>query len=61
MIFNNSSCLAVLMPVILASQEVEIRRITAQSQPWQIVFEVGLEKNSSQTKTGWWTGSRYRP
>jgi hypothetical protein len=28
-----------LMPVILATQEAEIRRITVQGQPWQIVCE----------------------
>jgi hypothetical protein len=28
-----------LMPVILATQEAEIRRITVQSQPWQIVYK----------------------
>jgi hypothetical protein len=28
-----------LTPVILATQEAEIRRITVQSQPWQIVHE----------------------
>jgi hypothetical protein len=31
------------MPVILATQEVEIRRITVQSQPRQIVPETYLE------------------
>jgi hypothetical protein len=32
------------MPVIQPTQEVEIRRITAQSQPEQIVQETYLEK-----------------
>jgi hypothetical protein len=33
------------MSVILATQEVEIRRITVQSQPWQIVPEIPSQKN----------------
>jgi hypothetical protein len=28
-----------LMPIILATQETEIRRIAAQSQPGQMVYE----------------------
>jgi hypothetical protein len=33
------------MPIILATQEAEIRRITVQNQPrQQIVFETHLEK-----------------
>jgi hypothetical protein len=28
-----------LMPVILATQEAEIRRIAVQGQPWQIICE----------------------
>jgi hypothetical protein len=35
-----------LTPVILATQEVEIRRIVVQSQPWQIV----LKENPLQIK-----------
>jgi hypothetical protein len=27
-----------LMPIILATQEAEMRRIEVQSQPWQIVL-----------------------
>jgi hypothetical protein len=33
------------MPVILATQEAEIRRITARSQPGQIVRETLSQKN----------------
>jgi hypothetical protein len=45
-----------LTSVILATQEAEIRRITVQSQPRQIV----REKKKSQKK-GWWSSSRCRP
>jgi hypothetical protein len=37
-----------LTPVILATQEVEIRRITVQSQPRQIVLETLSQKYPSQ-------------
>jgi hypothetical protein len=36
-----------LTPVILATQEAEIRRITVQSHPRQIVPETLSQKNSS--------------
>jgi hypothetical protein len=43
-------------PVTLATQEAEIRRITVQSQPWQIVCKTlslnGSLKHPSQKK-GW--------
>jgi hypothetical protein len=42
------------MPVILAIQEAEIRRITVQSQPGQIVYETLSQKNSTQKRTGKW-------
>jgi hypothetical protein len=42
-----------LMPVILATQEAEIRRIEVQSQPWKIVPEALSQKNPSQKETGW--------
>jgi hypothetical protein len=41
-----------LTTVILATQEAEIRRITVQSQPWQIVCKTLSRKNPSQKK-GW--------
>jgi 4-hydroxy-3-methylbut-2-en-1-yl diphosphate synthase IspG/GcpE len=39
------------MPVILATQEAEIRRITVQSQRRQTVCENLPQKNPSQKKT----------
>jgi hypothetical protein len=39
-----------LTPVILATQETEIRRIEVQSQPRQIVHETLSGKNPSQKK-----------
>jgi hypothetical protein len=41
-----------LTPVILATQEAEIRKIEVQSQPRQIVHETLSQKNSSQKRTG---------
>jgi hypothetical protein len=41
-----------LMPVILASQEAEIRKITVQSQPREMVWESLSQKNPSQKKAG---------
>jgi hypothetical protein len=49
-----------LMPVTLATQEAEIRRITVQSQPGEIVYKI-LSRKKSVTKKGWWSGSRCRP
>jgi hypothetical protein len=40
------------MPVILATQEAEIRRIEVQSQPGQIVCETLSQKNPSQQSAG---------
>jgi hypothetical protein len=37
-----------LTPIILATQEAEIRRIEVQSQPGQIVLETLSQKNPSQ-------------
>jgi hypothetical protein len=43
-----------LLPVILATQEAEIRRIAVQSQSRQIVLETLSQKTF--TKKGWWSG-----
>jgi hypothetical protein len=40
------------MPVILATQEAEIRRIKVQSQPEQIVHETLSRKNPSPKRDG---------
>jgi hypothetical protein len=39
-----------LMPVTLATQEAEIRRIVVQSQPGQIVHKTLSQKNPSHKK-----------
>jgi hypothetical protein len=39
-----------LTPVLLATQEAEIRRISVQSQPGQIVHETLSRKNTLQKK-----------
>jgi hypothetical protein len=41
-----------LTPVILATQEAEIRRAAVQSQPRQIVLKILSQKNLSQKRTG---------
>jgi hypothetical protein len=41
-----------LTPVILATQEAEIRRIVVRSQPREIVLETLSQKNPSQKRTG---------
>jgi hypothetical protein len=48
------------MPVILATQKAEIRKITVQSQPRQIVLETLSQKNPSQ-KRAVGVSSRCRP
>jgi hypothetical protein len=51
-----------LMPVILATQEAEIRRIAVQSQPRQTVYQTLSQK---YLRSIWvfleWSGSRCRP
>jgi hypothetical protein len=49
-----------LMPVILATQEANIRRIPFWTQHKQIVCKT-LSWIKSITKKLWWSGSRYRP
>jgi hypothetical protein len=49
-----------LAPVILATQEAEIRGIAVQNQPRQIVHETLSWKRPSHKK-GWWSGSRCGP
>jgi hypothetical protein len=46
-----------LTPVILATQEAEIRRITVRSQPREIVPQDPISKIFI-IKKGWWSGSR---
>jgi hypothetical protein len=48
-----------LTPVILATQEAQIRRITVQSQPGQIVLEMLSRKTLH--KKGWWSDSGVAP
>jgi hypothetical protein len=40
------------MPIILSTQEAEIRRVMFQSQPRQIVHEIPSRKNSAQKMAG---------
>jgi hypothetical protein len=40
------------MPVILVTQEAEIRRITVRGQPWQIVFKTLSQKLHNTTRNG---------
>jgi hypothetical protein len=42
-----------LTPVILATQEAEIRRISVRHQPYL------RKKKKKITKQGWWSGSRW--
>jgi uncharacterized protein YaiL (DUF2058 family) len=42
------------MPIILATQEAEIRRIKVQSQPGQITHEPYLEKPSTKIGLPMW-------
>jgi hypothetical protein len=46
------------MPVILASQEAEIRRIAVESQTKANISRDPISKKI--TKKGWWSGSRNR-
>jgi hypothetical protein len=42
------------MPVFLATQEAEIKRITVQNQPWQIVHEPLSQKYLTQKELVEW-------
>jgi hypothetical protein len=44
------------MPVIITTQEAEIRRIKVQSQPEQIILQDSISKIPN-TKMGWQSGS----
>jgi hypothetical protein len=48
-----------LMPVLLATLEAEIRKISVWSQPWGISVQDLISKKPI-TKKLWWSGSRYR-
>jgi hypothetical protein len=49
-----------LMPVLLATQKPEMRKIVVWRHPGQIVRETLSQKNPT-TKKGWYNGSRCRP
>jgi hypothetical protein len=48
-----------LMPVILATQEVAIRRIVVPSHPWANSSQDSVSKIPN-TEQGWWSGSSER-
>jgi hypothetical protein len=48
---NSAGC-QWLTPIILTTEEAEIRRIDVQSQPGQIVLETLSRKNPSQKRSG---------
>jgi hypothetical protein len=53
-----------LTPIILATQEAKIRRITVQSQSGQTVCKTLSRKKPSQKKTGrvaYGTGPKFKP
>jgi hypothetical protein len=49
---NNGARCWWLTPVILATQEVEIRRITVRSQPGQIVHQILSQKTLYKNRAG---------
>jgi hypothetical protein len=55
-----------LTPIILATQEAEIRKIIVQTQPRQVIFKTLSQKKkkkrpTTHTNKGWWSGLRCRP
>jgi hypothetical protein len=52
-----------LRPVILATQDTEIRMLQVQTQPRKIVCETLSQKkiHKKKEKKDWWSGSRCRP
>jgi hypothetical protein len=46
-----------LTPIILATQEAEIRKMVVQSQPWANSSQDPIAKKPL-TKKGWWSGLR---
>jgi hypothetical protein len=50
----------VLTPVILDTNEAEIRRIVIGSQPGHIVHKT-LSQKKLNIRQGWWRGSRKAP
>jgi hypothetical protein len=55
---NNLARSQWLTPVILATQEAEIRRMAVRSLPGQIVLETLSRGKKKITKKGWWSSSR---
>jgi hypothetical protein len=51
MIILPNNFIRVLMPIIIGTQEAEIRRMVVQSQPGQIVLKTLSQKNPSQKKS----------
>jgi hypothetical protein len=49
-----------LTPIILVTQEAEIRKIVVQSRPWANILQDPILKKTHQKK-GWWSGSRCGP
>jgi hypothetical protein len=49
------------VPIILATQEEEIKRMAVGSQPRPTVCKTLSQKKKTFTKKGWWSSSRYRP
>jgi hypothetical protein len=46
------------IPVVLATQKAEIRRIVVRSQPGNDSSREPISKKTLHKKKGWWSGSR---